>query len=236
MRIWDQELLNQKRGIVTDGLTFWIDGQDSVLTDENGTFLYDRVSAGYVNANPYRCVISNSGSHYIVNRNQVNGTMSIAKNASYKDVKTYEVVFQQGSTNQSRIWFGGTTVSTSSSSWNPCLLQRHSMGIKTSGYGDSTYGSTLTYPSAQITMFVLTFRFNDNGTFDVFLNGTNILHETGGKRGTTTPSYMFAIISPSSGATGVTNLGAYRLYNRALTDKEILQNLKYETSIRREIL
>lgn len=213
MKVWDAELLTTKKELspVTDGLLFWLDGQDELFhydkpTNEYKDYMYERVN-GY-KADFIGALSAHTENGFLVASSS--GTYALNKSrfpASFDDIRTVEYVAYKCTS----FYING---------FDPATLY-WSFGVYNWG-------------KAQIPTSTLSEYMQLVGVMDtdrkpcIYCNGT--LSATGQKNNGTL-----------SGKPGIifrwqASLGCVRLYNRVLSPEEIAQNLAYEVSIGRVVL
>lgn len=224
MRVWDAELIAKKKELypVTDGLVFWIDGQDElygdhVISGESPTLydkahMFDRINNVRVNFNGSLGLIAETPIIKGVYKTGTSTGTSVVRSASdVSGILTVEYVYNSPNAfwqfgfepNSGYITFPKTTAGGSRASLvsgTPCM---HLLGKK-----------------SEITGYPL-----------IYVNGVDSTSYIG------TASVMSAL----SGTVKCDfrwqgRIGCIRLYNRILSDAEILQNLEYEKSIGRLVL
>ena len=258
MRLWDGELLtaSKKSGVITDGLIAWVDGRDPIggepyKTTTSGIKHYinnpivERVSGFNLKytaigtANDYpandRYVYITEGTlpgfyeinqtyhHYTWGKITSDGTDF----GDFKGVKTMEAVIRSGAIrtipkipnstdSNGRISYASTWIGTV---YHVGIIYNGSykdLGTKDSGFLNSVH-------------VVAT---NEGGKGVLYVNG---VRQNLGNPTKTIVDFSDAIYFEGSsiGSTRARWLGSLRFYNRDLTEKEILQNYKYEQSLGR---
>lgn len=218
MKVWDAELLTAKKELspVTDGLLFWLDGQDELFHYASPTsgykdYMYERVN-GY-KADFYGQLVAHTENGFLVTElpsGSSSGTYALNKSrfpASFDDIRTVEYVSYKC------IAFFINGFEPANPNW--------SFGVKNWG-------------KAQIPISTFSDYMQLVGVMDtdrkpcIYCNGT--LSATGQKNDVTLSG------KPNITFRWQTSLGCVRLYNRVLSPEEIAQNLEYEKSIGRVVL
>lgn len=218
MKVWDSELLMAKKKPrpVTDGLLFWLDGQDELFHYNNPTvdykdYMYDRVYGH--KAEFYGQLLAHTENGFLVAEypsGSSSGAYGLNQNrfpVSFNDICTVEYVSLKG-TSISVIGF-----EPSNQNW---------------AFGVNNWGKALIPTSTFSDYMQLVGVMDADHKPCIYYNGT--LSATGQKNNGTLSG------KPRINFRWQASLGCVRLYNRVLSPEEIAQNLEYEVSIGRVVL
>lgn len=218
----------KKSGVVTDGLVSWIDGQDelTVVSENNGicnvATIVDRVdgeecTAKQISGDMRYGVFSKEGSFFKQEASYYHGvTITISKETA-KTAKTIEAII-------------------SSENALRGFADRLKIGEKIvfSGLNENMsvnyFGSSFSIPYPFEPLHIV--GTIENGIGTIYVNGVK------GTAGTSASAFdvtsLFSVAYDTwYTASAVQKIGAIRLYDRELTESEILQNYNYEKSIGR---
>lgn len=218
MKVWDAELLTAKKELspVTDGLLFWLDGQDELFhydkpTSEYKDYMYERVNGYKVDF--YGQLLAHTENGFLVTElpsGSSSGAYGIKKSrfpVSFDDIRTVEYVSPRVTS------FFITGFDPSNANW---------------AFGVNNWAKALV-PTSTLSGYIQLVGVMDADRKPcIYRNGT--LSATGRKNGgqmSDKPNIYFRWAS---------SLGCVRLYNRVLSPEEIAQNLEYEVSIGRVVL
>lgn len=218
MKVWDAELLTAKKELspVTDGLLFWLDGQDELFhyaspTSDYKDYMYERVNGYKVDFSGN--LVAHTENGFLVTElpsGSSSGTYTINQSrfpASFDDIRTVEYV----SYKCTAFFING--FGAANSNWS---------------FGVNNWGKALIPTSTFSDYMQLVGVMDTDRKPCIYCNGT--LSATGqGNNGTLSgkPNIKFRWQA---------SLGCVRLYNRVLSPEEIAQNLEYEVSIGRVVL
>lgn len=218
MKVWDSELLMAKKKPrpVTDGLLFWLDGQDELFHYDNPTvdykdYMYDRVYGH--KAEFYGQLLAHTENGFLVAElpsGASSGAYAINRNrfpVFFNDIRTVEYVPFKGHA----ITVNG--FEPSNANW---------------AFGVNSWGKALIPISTFSDYMQLVGVMDADRKPCIYYNGT--LSTTGQKNNGTLSG------KPIINLRWATSLGCVRLYNRVLSPEEIAQNLEYEVSIGRVVL
>ena len=218
MKVWDAELLTAKKELspVTDGLLFWLDGQDELFhyaspTSNYKDYMYERVNGYKVDF--FSNLVAHTENGFLVTElpsGSSSGTYMLNQDrfpASFDDIRTVEYVAYKC------IPFYINGFEPANLNWS---------------FGVNNWGK------AQIPTSTFSGYMQLVGVMDtdrrpcIYCNGT--LSATGQKNNGTLSG------KPNIKFRWQASLGCVRLYNRVLSPEEIAQNLEYEVSIGRVVL
>lgn len=217
MKAWDSELLMAKKKPrpVTDGLLFWLDGQDELFhyaspISAYKDYMYERV-------NQYRVDFQG-----ILEAHTENGFL-VAERPSGSSSGTYSL-------NQSRfpVFFNGIrTVEYVSLKGGAFYINGFEPANTDYSFGTS-WSKALIPTSLFSDNMQLVGTINDAGKESIYYNGS--FYSAGRGKSEAMSSKPVVTFRWAS------RLGCVRLYNRELSPEEIAQNLEYEVSIGRVVL
>jgi hypothetical protein len=207
--------------ISLDGLVFYLDAGIVQSYGRTGTTWTD-LSGNGNNVNLINGPTFNSSDGGSIVFDGVNDYAQITTNASFFNLTTSATVFQWVRYQGARTPFFNR--SSSNGFWSVSIRPDRSVNIETSTTSDDT---PFTLSAAELpsgTWGLLTARWNSDGTMNAFWNGVN--------RGTLTQSLPSSyaiggsVLMGWNGNTfyGTGRVGVALIYNRALTNQEILQN------------
>lgn len=215
MRVWDTELLRQKKTaeLVTDGLIMWIDGRDGFGSNYS---IHERVTNTNLSLTINRGggILAWGGQYLIISTSNIYGGYSFNGAAS----KTIEFVVRAETVSAYACDYqysgGNVFVRNSGASTAPYAKVRKKTDLS------SMEGFYLSNPIKHIVV-------RENS---ITING--VLYASPSALCTT----IDTVLRLNSTSDNIEHIGAIRAYNRELTDAEIAQNLEYEKSIGRVVL
>lgn len=225
----DLELFYKKKsGVVTDGLVSWIDGQDelTVVSENNGicnvATIVDRVdgeecTAKQISGTMNKGIFSKEDSFFKQEASYYHGvTITISKETA-KTAKTIEAII-------------------SSENASNGLNSKLKIGENIVFYGRNAntsvnyFGSSFSIPYPFAPLHIV--GTIENGISTIYVNGVK------GTAGTNASEFNVTSLFSIDYDTyytykAVQKIGAIRLYDRGLTESEIMQNYNYEKSLGR---
>ena len=232
MRVWDEELLTRKGGLqpVTDGLLFWLDGQDELIGDTEyrpgqysppiyaASHMFDRVSGARVDFAQIKTSggIQSDGLKLFLAAPFGNGGQVGTLTSAIAGVKAIEITFaavKVGYTAAQGTVIGDSRVFFPIRSTTTGAVIADATAIKNAPAHLVFQGNT------------------SNGKPVIYQNGV-IASVTGASASVVQAINVSTLIT----ADQYTSIGSIRLYNRSLSDAEIQNNLEYEISTGRVVL
>lgn len=231
----DYCLLGRRQsGVVTDGLIFWLDGRDDVVVQDasstSGQTFLNRADNTYMSfdVGNVKNTVSSDGLYYKLTQTWVSVPTNISN--PYGTYMSTEVVLGNVKNISSCYMYvvcnDGTYTDYHVLVNNGTLTVQYKYNMHNPHPVLYTLEG-LTYPSH------IVLAFDGAGNAKIYLNGERVFSgNSGSEYAPTTPILNPTKILRCIPSTGDT-IGTIRLYDRTLSDREILQNYNYEKSLGR---
>ena len=221
----------KKNGVVTDGLIFWLDGRDDVVVQDasstSGQTFLNRADNTYMSfdvSNVKNTVLSD-GLYYTLTQTWVSATTNISN--PYGTYMSTEIVL--GKIKKESALY---VVCNDGQYTDYHVFVGNKFGVQ---YKYNMHNpQPALYTLAELTYPVhLVLAFDGAGNAKIYLNGECVFSgNSGSEYAPTTPIENPTKILKCTPRTGDT-IGAIRLYDRTLSDREVLQKKKKEKSLGR---